>query len=335
VRVIPWFKQPDEVLAGALFEHAPIAMLMVDMTGAVRHLNSAAGQLFGYARDELVGRPVEILLPDSLRGEHVTLREQYLREPAARPMGGNRSLLARRKDGRLFGMEVGLNPVTVGKESVVIASVLDISARKAAEQRTAIVLRELSHRTKNLLAVIGAMARQVASVSPDVATFEREFGARLQGLAASHDLLIREEWRGAPVKALVDEQLHFVGADQSVIRADGPGLLLSAAACQNLGLGLHELATNAVKHGALSVPTGSIDVRWRAIDEVQPRFEFEWRERDGPSVGAPTRKGFGFVILNQVVPAALGGTAMLDMGLDGVRWLLKAPLDQVIAANGE
>jgi PAS domain S-box-containing protein len=335
VRVIPWFKQPDEVLAGALFEHAPIAMLMVDKTGAVRHLNSAAEQLFGYARDELVGGPVEFLLPDSLRAEHVKLREQFLQEPAARPMGGNRSLLARRKDGRLFGVEVGLNPVTVGKESVVIASVLDISARKAAEHRAAIVLRELAHRTKNLLAVIGAMARQVASVSPDIATFEREFGTRLKGLAASHDLLIREEWRGAPIEALVNEQLHFVGPSQSAIHVDGPTLLLSAAACQNFGLGLHELATNAVKHGALSVPTGRIDVRWRVTDEVQPQFEFEWTERDGPSVGTPTRKGFGFVILNQVVPEALGGTAMLDLGVDGAQWLLKAPLDQVIAEDEE
>ena len=336
VRVVPWFKHPNELLAGALFEHAPIAMLMVDKTGGVRHLNSAAEQLFGYAKGELVGRSVEILLPGTLREEHVRLRARYLRAPAARPMGGNRSLLACRKDGRLFGVEVGLNPVIVGTEPVVIASVLDISARQAAERRAAVVLRELSHRTKNLIAVIGAMARQVASVSPDLSTFEHEFGSRLRSLAASHDLLIREEWRGAPIKDLVDEQLRFVGHDQSAIHVDGPALLLSAAACQNLGLALHELATNAVKHGALSVAQGRIDGRWSVAGEGEGAwFQFEWAERDGPTVAAATREGFGLVILNEVVPTALGGKAILDMGRDGVRWLLRAPLREVIAASGE
>src|SRR5207253_2025807 len=106
-----------------------------------------------------------------------------------------------------------------------------------------VVLRELAHRTKNLIAVIEAIARRVASVSPDLATFEHEFAARLQSLAASHDLLIQEDWRGAPIQALVEKQLAFVRPGHSAMHIDGPALVLSAAACQNFGLGLHELAT--------------------------------------------------------------------------------------------
>jgi two-component sensor histidine kinase len=157
----------------------------------------------------------------------------------------------------------------------------------------------------------------------------------LQSLAASHDVLIQEDWRGAPIRALVERQLDFVRPEPSALHVEGPALLLSATACQNFGLGLHELATNAVKHGALSVPGGKVNVRWRVNNESEPWFQFEWVERGGPSVRASSRKGFGFVILKEVVPTALGGTAMLDMAPDGIRWSLKAPLDRVVAVDGE
>jgi two-component sensor histidine kinase len=110
-----------------------------------------------------------------------------------------------------------------------------------------------------------------------------EFATRLRSLGASHDLLIQEDWRGAPIQALVKKQLDFVRPDHSAMHIDGPALLLSTTACQNFGLGLHELATKAVKHGAFSGPRGTVDVRWRVNNESERWFEFEWVERGGPS----------------------------------------------------
>ena len=326
--------QPSEAVARALFEHAPMAMLMIDRAGAVQHLNSAAEQLFGYSREALVGKPIEMLVPDGLRQRHEQLRQGFLRAPAARPMGKGRRLSARHKDGHKLPVEIGLNPVTIGSIPIVIASVVDVSARERAE-RAELFVRELTHRAKNLFTVISAIAHQIGAVSPDVASFESDFDDRLRGLATSHELLVRENWQGALIADLVRSQLVFVNRrDASQITMEGPELRLSAIPAEYLGLPLHELATNAVKHGALSVPGGKVRIRWAAGEAAQC-FQFEWREHDGLAVTRPQRKGFGLVILNTVVPAAFGGTAALRTPAEGVFWHLEAPLTKGLLASEE
>jgi PAS domain S-box-containing protein len=313
--------QPSEYVARALFEHAPVAMLMIDRAGAVQHLNSAAEQLFGYSKEELVGRPMEILVLGALRQRHEQLRQGFLRAPAARPMGKGRRLSARHKDGREIPVEVGLNPVTIGSNPIVIVSVVDCSARERAE-RAELLARELTHRAKNLFAVISAMAHQIGTVSPDVASFQSDLDDRLHSIATSYELLVRENWQGASIADLVRSQLAFVNRrDASQITMEGPERRLSASSAEYLGLAVHELATNALKYGALSVPGGSVRIRW-ATDGGAQRFQFEWQELDGPAVARPQRKGFGLVILNTVVPAAFGGTAALRTSAKGVSWQL-------------
>ena len=110
---------------------------------------------------------------------------------------------------------------------------------------------------------------------------------------------------------------------------EGPALRLSASPAEYLGLAVHELATNALKHGALSVPGGSVRISW-ATDAAGQRFHFEWRELDGPAVALPQRKGFGLMILNTVVPAAFDGTAALHISTNGVSWQLDAPLTALL-----
>ena len=126
-------------------------------------------------------------------------------------------------------------------------------------------------------------------------------------------------------------QLAFVDRpSKSQIAMAGPKLRISSSLAEYLGLALHELATNALKHGALSVPGGKVRVHWVA-DEAAQRFKFEWEERDGPTVARPQREGFGQVILKTVVPAVFGGTATLHTPADGVSWHLQAPLSKVIS----
>jgi PAS domain S-box-containing protein len=314
----------------ALFEHAPVAMLMIDEAGGVQQINAAAEEVFSCRKNDLLGRPVEDVLPASLRETHPKLREAYVEAPEARPMGAGRELYAQRKNGEQFPVEIGLNPVPGRGATAVIASVIDISERRREAERMQFVMRELSHRSKNLLAVIQGMTRQAVAASPDLASFERSFVERLQGLARSHDLLVGKNWQGASVAALVHAQIQFLKrADSPIVSVTGPDLMLTPEAAQSLGLALHELATNAVKHGALSVADGKIDVSW-AVDGGA--LVFSWREI-GNVAREPGRRGFGRTVLEQVVPRSLGGAASLQFDDRGVEWRLQAPLERLTASS--
>jgi len=172
----------------------------------------------------------------------------------------------------------------------------DITDRKRWEDHIQLLMREVTHRSKNLLAVIQAMARQTKAGSKTVADFEVRFSGRLQALAASHDLLVQRDWHGVPISDLVKSQLgHYLDQHASQIEIAGQKMIVTPEAAQNIGLAVHELSTNAAKYGALSVPSGRVEVRWMRTDDgaENSRFQMIWIEKGGPEVAAPTHKGFG------------------------------------------
>jgi PAS domain S-box-containing protein len=317
-------------VAQALFEQAPVAMLLIDGAGHIRGLNAAAELLFGYAKSELVGHPVEVLVPEAARQKHLRLREEFFGSPNSRPMGEGRRLSARRKDGHEIPISVGLNPVTIGGNPVVVvSSIIDNSAQERAE-RAELLVRELTHRAKNMFAVISALSHQVGAMSADVASFRTDFDERLRSLAVSHELLVREDWHSVPIADLVRSQLAFVsGRDAGQVTIEGPALRLSASQAEYLGLALHELATNAMKHGALSIPSGKVSALWKT-NKVMGRLLFDWQELGGPPVAEPQRKGFGSVILKTIVPTVFRGTAQSYYRPQGISWQLDAPLNYMI-----
>jgi PAS domain S-box-containing protein len=313
----------------ALFEHAPVAMLMVARDGSIQQMNAAAEKVFDTDKSTLMSKPVEILLPEKLRSTHPSLRGAYNREPTARPMGEGRELYAQRRGGEQFPVEIGLNPIGGEGAPAVVVSIIDISARKKAEERMQLITRELAHRSKNLLAVIQGMARQALATTPDLPTFERSFGDRLQALARSHDLLVGNDWEGASIVDVIRAQLDFLKMeDASSITLDGPDIVLTPQAVQTLGLALHELATNSTKYGVLSSNAGTIAVSWRLCEEPSPgpHLEICWEEAGGPNVGASERKGFGSIVLERVVPMSFGGSAILEFRPGGLCWRVQAPL---------
>jgi PAS domain S-box-containing protein len=317
----------------SLFEHAPVAMLMADRNGAVRLMNASAEGMFGHRRDDLVGESVDTLLPEARRPEHGRLMAAFHAAPAARPMGMGRELFGRRRDGGEIPVEIGLNPLKVEGETFVVASILDISARREAEKRMQFVMRELTHRSKNLLAVIQSIARQAARHSQSIEEFHRDFADRLGGLAKSHDLLVVRDWQGAEITDLVHSQLAYLGpAEAERVEVEGEPMLLAPQAAQNLGLALHELATNSVKHGALASTAGKVRIAWRTerAGSEERRLRFVWRERDGAAVALPERMGFGHLVLEDVVPGMLGGTGTLAFEPEGVAWTLDVPLRAVL-----
>jgi two-component sensor histidine kinase len=221
-----------------------------------------------------------------------------------------------------------------GKAQRVANIVVDITARKKAEEHVQMLMREVSHRSKNLLAVVQAIAGQTARSAQDLENFQTSFGQRLQGLAASQDLLVQENWRGAPLADLARQQLVPFAEPGPRLVIDGPDVMVTAAAAQSIGLALHELATNATKYGAWSLPAGKIALTWAFNDESADEhgLRLSWVESGGPSVSPPTRKGFGQTMVEDLVAQSVNGEVDIDYGPAGLRWSLSLPDSNLVGA---
>ncbi|MBN9021122.1 MAG: sensor histidine kinase, partial [Rhizobiales bacterium] len=217
----------------------------------------------------------------------------------------------------------------------VSATLVDAAAvRKRAEDQVRFLMRELSHRAKNQLAVVVAMARRTAERSADIADFERVFSERLMALARSTDLLVNQNWRGVSLADLVDAHLMpFVAGNKSRVAVGGPPVELGPDAAQSVGLALHELATNASKYGALSVPDGAVAVTWQRTEGDAPGLRIEWVESGGPPVSEPTRTGFGSIVIQRNVAQSLHGEVTYEFRPGGVFWALAVPLDKISARS--
>ncbi len=207
----------------------------------------------------------------------------------------------------------------------LIATATDITALKVNEAHLKVVTRELNHRSKNLLTIVVSIVRQTAKGFDVTPTFITRVGERL---AKAHDALARENWKGADILAVIEGQLGpqletFPGR----ISLEGPALSLPSEAAHYIGLAMHELGSNAVKHGALCGNQGEVEVSWR-VDEgtTGQTLVLVWRETSDRPFDAPQRSGFGSTILTMLTPAALGGEAKLTFGATGLVWTLNAQL---------
>jgi two-component sensor histidine kinase len=223
-----------------------------------------------------------------------------------------------------------------GQVQSIIGAVSDISDRKSTEQHIRTLLSELAHRSKNLLTVIQVMARR--SVGPELSSedFVDSFIERLSGLAQSHDLLAREDWRGISMRELITSQIGYLGDEKSArLDFDGPDIVLTPVAAQNLGMAIHELSTNAVKYGALSVNGGQVAIRWSVwVDlEGRRRMKLSWSERGGPQVSPPKRRGFGLFVIEAIAARALGGAVDLRFEPDGVTCSVEGAADSTVLAE--
>jgi len=216
----------------------------------------------------------------------------------------------------------------IGTTSVAV----EITERKEAENQLRMLLRELTHRSKNLLAVIQAIARQTASRTKTIDDFLDRFGARLVAIGCSQDLLVADNWHGASLRTLVEQQLNMY-ADRlgGQIVIDGEDVMLKPEAVQNLGLALHELATNAQKYGALSSDCGRVRIHWQFCDAA--KLKLTWEEQGGPPVSAPERSGFGRAMIESVVGKALEGEVKLSFPAKGVHCVIVIPEAQVASRN--
>ena len=211
-----------------------------------------------------------------------------------------------------------------GKVVGTIGVSTDITERENRAKKIEFITRELTHRTKNLLMVIQAVARQSIRQSPSLEDFERQFNERLASLARLHDLLIQEEWRGTSLRAIAQTQVGpFAGARAGI---DGPDIFLRPDIAQVISMVFHELATNASKYGALSGAAGNVEVKWGYVGDARNRLFIRWEESGGPPVLTPQRKGFGTVVLERMALQIADASTSLRFSTPGVVWYLEAPL---------
>jgi two-component sensor histidine kinase len=175
------------------------------------------------------------------------------------------------------------------------------------------------------------MARQTARHVGSIDGFLTQFGARLQALATSHDLLVQESWYGVSLYELVRSQLgHYLDRVGTQVSLDGPTVVLKPEAAQSLGLALHELATNAAKYGALSVPGGHVSIRWKRLPATEGHgVEICWDEERGPKVKPPKQRGFGSMVIEQNLTRALDAEVTMDFTPAGVRCRIVIPVVQL------
>lgn len=215
----------------------------------------------------------------------------------------------------------------------VTDSVRATEALRAREQQTKLLLQEVSHRAKNMLAVIQAIIRQTSrELSPEI--FAARIAARLASLAASHDLLVRSEWESVDLRDLVTAQLaHWTDLIGTRITIGGGPSGLRPAAAQTLGMAIHELATNASKYGALSNERGAVELNWRFTGNAgEARFEMTWAEHGGPAVAYPEQRGFGHTVIVRMVEHALDAEVGLRYPPDGLVWHISAPAEHVVVS---
>lgn len=275
----------------------------------------------GFKPDFFIGKSDDELFPEEDQLKLIPVKKKVLETGESAVIefdmdmnGVNRSYNmrmepSRDKEGRITGL-IGIS--------------IDLTHKRENERQMHLVMRELTHRSKNLLAVIQAMARQTAARSDNTEEFVESFAARLQAMAASHDLLVSQSWYGADLKELVLAHLaQSIDPGSPQIEIEGDPHSITADAAQNLGLALHELTTNAAKYGALSVLGGKLSVSWTTVDG---RIRLVWKESGGPEVVPPRRNGFGRMLLERLVGPALDGDVSIDFAPEGVSCVIEFPV---------
>lgn len=309
------WRQSDNVRI--VLESEPAGVIAVDGSGHIVLVNSMAEKLFGYARDELYRLPVETLVPDAARHGHADLRNRFLAAPSPRPMGAGRDLFGRRKDGSLVPIEVGLSPISRDGATGALATIVDISERKAAERRQQILLNELRHRGRNIMMLVQAIAMRTIPLES-----RKEFLSSIEAFARTQDLFL--EAGRVDLARIIERELAPFRAQIDLIGGDVP---LTERAAQDFALIVHELATNSVKHGALSTPDGRVRIM---IAPDGGALAFSWEERGGPPVAPPDRTGFGQTILKDVAKAFCD-EAEARYDPSGFSYRLRVRLDRITA----
>ncbi|QHL90358.1 PAS domain-containing protein [Sphingomonas changnyeongensis] len=308
-----------------IFEQATDIMFTATLDGVITAANPAAGAALGLPAAGLAGRPLsDFLAPGEGRRAWARLRPRRRdRDEPGTPSRHDVGVTG--ADGRAMRWAVS-STVTLGDDRTPIGLHMiarDVTAERAFEERQRLLIDELNHRVKNSLALVQALARHSLRPGRDHEQALADFQARLAALAAAHDLLTREQWEGATLAELVRRATGPVAPGSNRLRAAGPHAELTPKAAVAVVMALHELSTNAVKYGALSLPDGRIDIGWRLDGQ---RLLLDWRELGGPPVARPSSRGFGIRMIERALASDLAARVRIDFDPAGLICTIDAPV---------
>jgi two-component system, chemotaxis family, CheB/CheR fusion protein len=288
----------------SIVEFSNDAIIAKDLDGVVTDWNRGAERIFGYKAEEMIGKPITILMPHDRHDEERQILDQIRRGEHV----DHYETVRRCKDGSLLDVSLTISPLKDAEGKIIGASKIarDITERRRAQERQKLLVGEIKHRIKNTLATVQAIATQTLRNSPSECD---AFVARLHALAGAHDLLTDDNWHQASLTDLIDRALvPFREKHRERFLIDGPdGIFLDAQKSSLLVMALHELATNAVKYGALSNDAGQVRIAWERLKDDQPkRFRLCWKESGGPPVNPPKQKGFGSLLIERAIQNQLG-----------------------------
>ncbi|HHY51058.1 MAG TPA: PAS domain S-box protein [Alphaproteobacteria bacterium] len=316
-------RQEDDLVArrlAAIVESSNDAIISMDLEAIVASWNAGAERLFQYTAEEMIGRSVTILLPEDRADEEIGILERIRRGERIEHYETRR----RRKDGTILDISLTVSPIVSASGRIVGASKIarDITERRKAEETKAMLLGEMKHRIKNNIATVRAFATMTLRHTSDE---ERQaFLARLQALGEAHDLLTHRDWDRARLGDVVARALRpFRGLGPDRIVPSGPDVAIDANKVLLVALALHELATNAIKYGALSTPQGRIAVTWTGVENGI--LTLRWQESGGPEVKPPTRTGFGSRLVERSFSGDIG-SATFDFDPRGLVCTLRMHL---------
>ena len=297
----------------SIVESSDDGIISKDLNGVITSWNSGAERLFGYTAEEVVGKPITILIPPERHDEEPAILERIRRGERVE----HYETVRMRKHGSRVDISLTISPVKNVEGKIIGASKIarDITERKRSEAQITILAREAEHRANNVLATVQATVHLTQADTPE--GLKQAIEGRIQALANVHRLFVQSRWQGAELHGLVKEELAaYSQGRESRVQIDGPNVLLEPDAAQAIAVALHELATNAAKYGALSVPDGHVRVEWS--HEQNGRLVLRWIETGGPPVEPPTRRGFGTRVMENMVRGQLKGELRLDWRAQGL-----------------
>jgi two-component system CheB/CheR fusion protein len=310
------YKQEQARLA-AIVESSDDAIVSKDLDGIIQTWNGGAERLFGYTAEEAIGRSIRMLVPPDRADEE----DEILARMHKGQRFENHETVRLRKGGSLVDISLTVSPVRDADGRVIGASKIarDITERRRAEAFRALMVDELNHRVKNMLATVQSIAAQSLQGTDVDPQFREVFESRLIALSKAHNLLTSENWEGAPLRELLREGLEpYRAKGRARIAIDGPDVRLSPKSAVALAMAFHELATNAAKYGALSNATGRVSVSWHIDTEQSDTLRLKWAESGGPLVQRPRRRGFGARLIEHGLSLELNGHAQLDFEPSGL-----------------